>query len=77
MSGEELYEKFKGFEVKGAGYKGVICGYGYNCLISAVRQGVEGWMNDECYKSDVIITHQNNSLGYWYVFNNQLSNLTK
>lgn len=77
MSGEELYEKFKGFEVKGAGYKGVICGYEKDNLILAVQEGIDGWMYDHRCDLDVILTHQNNQLGYWYVLNKSLSNLLK
>ena len=75
MSGQELYENFKGDEVKGAGYKGVICGYEKDNLILAVQEGIYGWMYDSVCDLDVIITHQNNPLGYWYVLNKSLSNL--
>ena len=77
MIGKELYENFKGDEVICGGYKGVICGYEKHKLILAVQRGVEGWTSNECCDTDVIVTHKNNPLGYWYVNRYQLSNLIK
>lgn len=62
---KELYEKYKGMAAKRDGIKGVVCGYNHFALIAAVTHGKRGWH----YKGikDVMVTHQDNKLGYIYV----------
>lgn len=71
----ELYEKWKGKEVSNGGLKGIVCGYSDTLLIIALLNDFEfefGW--HEIDKYDHIITHQNNTLGYFCVSPKQLEN---
>ena len=78
---KELYKKYKGCkaaeETNRYDMKGIVCGYSTkedhcpkeSVLLIAVTEG-DGW--DTLLDTDIIITHSDNKLGYWYMSENEV-----